>query len=417
MWMACFWDPATRDYDAAQNWTNTWSKDMQQQAKLCKKGLQDLMAYKASSVQRSTYVSERLEELKLAMMLAWCSRVSENLMPHGPLLAHAVQCNHMLVETSRMENGHNNKFLVPTERHSTWNRYPWDRHGHDGIDGIKRLLQMNGFWPAPVMAVSHLPTIAPVRSRREENLTLLGECAPCSLAVKFTPPRGVKVFVKEDVYQEQYSWVERAGIPADVEQCFLRPASFVGSAPGTPQVTFYVQSKGHYFYAFYQHEGTGNLVAKWVRGMTPVGKRQWRVDYAADIEIGVGHVNGFRFVNGVYLEDGGRDFPIFLYMERDPKWGQHPEQLHLFACCEVPAAVQSCVQPSAFQPRKGTAGFLQDPGRRRWMWQEKENGKCTFTVGGMLFHQERERRQCHHVGMEACFHRSQGWEGMPGIWA
>ena len=32
--------------------------------------------------------------------------------------------------------------------------------------------------------------------------------------------------------------------------------------------------------------------------------------------MGVGHMNDFKFVSGLYLEDRGQEYPLFLYMER-----------------------------------------------------------------------------------------------------
>ncbi len=420
MWMACFWDPMRNDYHQDQMWHDTWSPGHIKTATFCKEGLEQMIAYKltarrcaaadtaastASSAScdhhtTTSTLADHMEDLRLGFMHAWCRRVAENTMPHGPLLAHAVQCGHMLVEHSTTDgNGQTCSFLVPTARHGTWNDYDWSTHGEDGLAAIKQLLLVNHFWPAPIMPVSHLPCVTRMRSQKEDNLSLLADCAPC-LGTHFSPLRGVKVFVQENVYREQYSWVRRAGMPSDVEQSLLRPASFsYSSVPGAATVSYYMQSKGHYFYAFYRHEGTGHLVAKWVRGRTEPGKKQWQVGYAADIDVGVGHINGWRFINGVYLVDGDQEFPIFLYMERPPQKGQHPEQLHLLACCEVPAAVQHSVQPSSWQPRKGQSGWVVDPGRGQWMHQQAQNGAIQFGIAGTkVFHQDREQ-SCLHSGV------------------
>ena len=55
---------------------------------------------------------------------------------------------------------------------------------------------------------------------------------------------------------------------------------------------------------------------EWIHGRVPAGKKQWCAEYPADISIGVGHMNDFKFVSGLYLEDGGQEYPLFLYMER-----------------------------------------------------------------------------------------------------
>ena len=92
--------------------------------------------------------------------------------------------------------------------------------------------------------------------------------------------------------------------------------SSVTAPPGGTQATYYLQRKGLWFWASLLHEGMGNLQVKWIRGRTPPGKAQWRPDYAGDISLGVGHVNDFQFVQGLYLNIADRKFPLFLYMER-----------------------------------------------------------------------------------------------------
>ena len=112
----------------------------------------------------------------------------------------------------------------------------------------------------------------------------------------------------------------------------MRPASSNTAVPGATQATYFLQSKGHWFWGFFPREGTGNLQVKWIRGRTPPGMAQWRPDYAGDISIGIGHVNNFQFVQGLFLNIADRKFPLFLYMERAPQRGSQNEQLHLLAC-------------------------------------------------------------------------------------
>ena len=102
--------------------------------------------------------------------------------------------------------------------------------------------------------------------------------------------------------------------------------------------------------------------------------------------MGVGHVNNFQFISGLYLKVADRKFPLFLYMERLPQRGQQNEQLHLLACASVPRPVEATLHPSAFAPRRSPqAGHVQDPGRPHMMWQEGENGPVTFQVQNMIF--------------------------------
>jgi hypothetical protein len=161
----------------------------------------------------------------------------------------------------------------------------------------------------------------------------------------------VQLCIHDDEHLENYEWCIHKGMPEQVESCFLRPMSSATAMPGTTQATYYLQGKGHWFWAFFPHEGTGNLQVKWIRGRTPPGKRQWRAEYAADISMGVGHVNNFHFMSGLYSKVADRKFPLFLYMERLPQRGQHNEQLPLLACASVLRAVEATLHPSAFAPR------------------------------------------------------------------
>ena len=226
-------------------------------------------------------------------------------------------------------------------------------------------------------------------STKEKNLHRLQNIAPRAMWSDFDTPRGVKLFIQNDVYLDNYEWSIQAGIPDGVESCFLRPVSSVTPVPGGTQATYYLQSKGHWFWAFYPHEGTGSLDVKWIRGRTPPGQKQWRPDYAAAISIGMGHVNDFQFVRGLYLNFADRKFPLFLYMERLPRrtGSTQNEQLHLLACDSVPRPVEATLHPSAFSPRRtNVAGSVADPHRGTMMWQDGENGAVTFQVGAnMLF--------------------------------
>ena len=109
MWMAVLWDFASGTYALGQDWkySERWEADLVKRAKLCVKGLQDMKTFKAqqraSSVQHPVSApspAKELEDFMLAFMTAWCSRVSDGIMAHGPLLAHARQCGHDLVKTS-----------------------------------------------------------------------------------------------------------------------------------------------------------------------------------------------------------------------------------------------------------------------------------------------------------------------------
>ena len=399
MWMAAFWDPMAGDYSANQDWFpaedngSVWEADLMGKGRLCFDGLTAMRAWmlqpKSSVPSPALSPTDELKNFMLAFMSAWCKRVRDGIMAHGPLLAHAVQCGDCLARTTNVEiDGSTSDFLVPKKRHEAWSNYSWQQHGADGLAGITKFLQLNGFWSAPVMPITHLKTPAPAQTLMQINKQKLADTVPKAVWQNFHPPRGVEVYIFNETYQNQYQWSIKAGVPDEVEQCFRRPASCVNHIPGGSEVTYYMQSKGHWFWAFFPHEGTGNLEVKWIRGRIPTGKQQWRADYAADISMGVGHINDFRFVHGLYLEDAGTSFPIFLYMERNPHHGKQQEQLHLLACSRVPPAVQLTVHPASFSVRRGIAGWVQDPGRRHMMWQEAENGPITFQAGELVFYQD-----------------------------
>ena len=106
MWMAALWDFAVGTYAVGQDWNHTdsmWEADLVKRAQLCVKGLQDMKTFKAqqraSSVQQSVpssvqHPAEELEDFMMAFTTAWCSRVAQGIMAHGPLLAHARQRGH-----------------------------------------------------------------------------------------------------------------------------------------------------------------------------------------------------------------------------------------------------------------------------------------------------------------------------------
>ena len=404
MWMAAFWDFMKGDYSADQDWhhqQSMWSADLMMTAKTCHQGLCDMQNFKSqqSRVLRpsselqvprpASSPASDMENFMLTFMIAWTRRVAMGHMAHGPLLAHAVQCGHQLKKTTNKErDGSFTTFLVPHRRLEEWTKYDWQEHGRDGLAAVTKFLKLNGFWTGSCMTVSKTTAPHMARSQKEMNLVVLADTVPRAMWNDFNAPRGVKLFIHDETYLNDYKWSTHLGIPEDIERCFLRPESSVGAVPGTAQVTYYLQSKGHWFWAFFPHEGSGHLQVKWIRGRTPPGKLQWRPDYAADINMGVGRINDFSFVQGLYLEDAGRKFPLFLYMERPPRHGRKNEQLHLLACSEVPRPVEQTLHPGCFNPRRCTTpGPVMDPGRRQMMWQEGENGAVTFQVQDHIFWQ------------------------------
>ena len=319
MWMAVFWDPVAGDYSADQDWFpgedngSLWEADLMRKAVVCFDGLSAMRAWmlqpKSSVPSPVLSPTDGLKNFMLAFMSAWCKRVRDGIMAHGPLLAHAVQCGDCLVRTANVGiDGGTSDFLVPKKRCEAWSNYSWQQHGADGLAGITRFLRLNGFWSAPVMPIAGLKTPAPVRTLMQINRGKLADTVPGAVWRGFRPPRGVEVYIPNETYENQYQWSINVGVPDEVEQCFRRPASCVNHIPGGSEVTYYMQSKSDWFRAFFPHEGTENPEVKWIHGRIPTGKQQWCADYAADISMGMGHINDFRFVHS-------RCTPCFQYQQ------------------------------------------------------------------------------------------------------
>ena len=177
--MAALWDHCAGDYARGQDWNppdgSMWDAKLVRQAKSCLRALKDFeswrMQQRASSVQHpASAASSPMQEwadFTLAVMMAWCKRVSVGVMAHGPLLAHARQCGHDLVKkTTVLGNGEEATFLVPKFQASEdWTLYPWQEHGCHGLDAITTFLKNNGFWTAVDMEVSNVPP--PMRGRAQ----------------------------------------------------------------------------------------------------------------------------------------------------------------------------------------------------------------------------------------------------------
>ena len=158
--------------------------------------------------------------------------------------------------------------------------------------------------------------------------------------------------------------------------------SSVTAPPGGTQATHYLQRKGLWFWASLLHEGMGNLQVKWNRGRTPPGQRC--PDYAGDIHIGVGLVNDYQFVQGLYLDIADCQFPLFLCMARRPRCSN---QTSSCTCWLAPASRVQWTPPSVCAPCRmpATGGPVADPSCKHMMWQEGENGPVTFQVQNMMF--------------------------------
>ena len=95
---------------------------------------------------------------------------------------------------------------------------------------------------------------------------------------------------------------------------------------------------------------------------------RWRVDYAADISMGMSSIAEFEFKTKLVLDATGNHFPLVLYMERPALHGQNANKLMLIACETVPPQVRYALHPGAFRPRKTSPGWVTDPRRNQAMW-------------------------------------------------
>ena len=188
MWMAALWDHCTGDYAIGQDWNpaegSMWDDKLMRQARLCLRALQNFESWRAQARIKDPAPAaqspvQEWGDFMLAVMMAWCKRVSEGIMPHGPLLAHARQCGHPLVKrTSLLGNGEEQTFLVPQyESSDDWSLYPWQEHGRHGLDAIIKFLKSKGFWDAVDMEVSNVPPPMRGQSKREKNVHLMLACA------------------------------------------------------------------------------------------------------------------------------------------------------------------------------------------------------------------------------------------------
>ena len=186
--MAALWDHCTGDYAIGQDWNpaegSMWDDKLMRQAGLCLRALKNFESWRAQARIKDPAPAAQspVQEwggFMLVVMMAWCKRVSEGIMPHGPLLAHARQCGHPLVKkTSSLGNGEEQTFLVPKFQASEdWMLYDWQEHGCDGLYAITKFLKSKGFWNAVDMEVSNVPPPMRGQSKREKNVHLMLACA------------------------------------------------------------------------------------------------------------------------------------------------------------------------------------------------------------------------------------------------
>ena len=70
--------------------------------------------------------------------------------------------------------------------------------------------------------------------------------------------------------------------------------------------------------------------------------------------------------------------PLILHTQQPPRRGRIPVKMELLACERAPTAASAMIHPASFQPRKNIVGWVRDLGRKHLMWQDRENGACTW---------------------------------------
>ena len=144
--MAALWDHCAGDYARGQDWNppdaSMWDAKLVRQARSCLRALKDFESWRIQDrildpAPAAKSPMQEWADFTLAVMMAWCKRVSVGVMAHGPLLAHARQCGHTLVKkTTVLGNGEDATFLVPKRTCEDWSRYPWQEHGRHGLDRV-----------------------------------------------------------------------------------------------------------------------------------------------------------------------------------------------------------------------------------------------------------------------------------------
>ena len=84
-WIRAFYSPQLHAYPAEQDWKGAaWDLGVKKDASECKPQLESLLATTAGNSSISSG-----DRLIASAMLAFCAKVDQNVMAHGPLLAHA----------------------------------------------------------------------------------------------------------------------------------------------------------------------------------------------------------------------------------------------------------------------------------------------------------------------------------------
>ena len=152
---------------------------------------------------------------------------------------------------------------------------------------------MHGFWPETIRPVDNMASLVRPNSRRDKNEFLKSKAISPAMMQDFCKVRGVELFLDDTYTLDNYDMVFKEG--ALNSTSFKCPVPCVRT-PGELRVAWYMQSKGHWFWAFYRDESSGNLVVKWVRGRVPVDDVRWLNCNNGNLVREVGSVGGW--ING-----------------------------------------------------------------------------------------------------------------------
>ena len=271
MWLAALWDSSTGTFFAEQDWLHDlredgtrpscWEAQVMEEAYICITGLMNMQTYYAEQLTRSPQSSVPWGEafhFRTAVMLEWCKKVKNGLMPHGALLAHT--------RLTGRQVKHGDGCIVPHDD------VDWQQHGREGVAAVKAILLNLGFYPQSVMPLTGLkPPAAPSLSARNKATKEKGY--PAVDWKELTIIRGVELWLDDPTMLEHCTWQMKEGGPLVSE--LQSPVSSGVLRPGEFNITWYQQIKGHWFWAMYRDEATNELTVKWVRGRCPPGGKRW----------------------------------------------------------------------------------------------------------------------------------------------
>ena len=267
--MAALWDVHTGTFFPGQDWAHEpqsdgfkqscWEAAVEEEAKICLQGLENMRSF--YSGPRSSVSSVPWGEsfhFRMAVMMEWCKRVVAGRMPHGALLAHTRLTGQVVAQAS--------SYSTPGPG------VDWQQHGREGVKAVRAILLDLGFYPKMVESVEGLaPPPVPSLAERNQATKQAGFAAVDWAALEVI--RGVELWIDDEHTLQNHTWQMVTGGPAVSDlQCPVSPGELL---PGEYNITYFQQAKGHWFWAMYKDEATGQLTVKWVRGRCPTGGKRW----------------------------------------------------------------------------------------------------------------------------------------------